>query len=79
MGIAKTISQSQVILQSHRLGSVSLNPSRSKDFYNLVRPKGVKLPPHVNRYNFVGFEDFLTKLWGHLDKSNTQIWDVKYF
>ena len=53
---------------------VSVNPSWSKDFHNLVQqvkasPPGddaftccTKLwkPPHVNRYNFVGFEDFLT-------------------
>ena len=55
------------------------NPSRSKEFYNLVRPRGVKLPPCLNRYNLVGLEKFLTKLSGHVDKSITQIWVVKYF
>ena len=59
---------------------IILNPSRSKEFYNLVRPRGgVKLRPHENHYNFVGFEDFLTKLRGHLEKSITQVWVVKYF
>ena len=62
--------------------SNTVNPSRSKEFYNLVRPKkggGVKLPPHENRYNFGGFKNFTTKLWGHLEKSITQVWVVKYF
>ena len=54
------------------------NPSRFKDLYNLVRQTG-ELPPHINRYNFVSFWNFSTNLWGHLDKSITQVWVMKYF
>ena len=66
------------LYQTHEI----INPSRSKEFYNLVRPRGGgggEITPHVNRCNFFGFEDFLTKLWGHLEKSITQVWVVKYF
>ena len=55
-----------------------IDPSRSKEFYSLVRTRGIKLPPHVNPYNFVGFEDFLTKLCGNLENSITQL-PKKYF
>ena len=50
------------------------NPSLSKEFYvQLSTAMGgrVKLPPHVNRYNFVAFEDFVTKHWGYLSRKIT--------
>ena len=43
----------------------------------LSTAKGVKLPLRVYRYIFFGFENILTKLWRHIDKSNTQVWNLK--
>ena len=66
-----------VVIKIHQY----INPSLTKDFYTLVRSAVGQITTvhrHVNRYNFVGFEEFLTKLWKRLDKSNTQIWDVNY-
>ena len=68
-------------IKIHQIIHLTIHLTSVQRILQLNIAKGGKITPtrHVNLYNFIGFKDFLSKLWGHLDKSNTQVRNVKYF